>query len=99
MDKVATQAVAKAIPLEKFATGTATSVIRATSPAIVAIAVSTMVATVILTAVLSRDRGKFFHNALFMSFLSKAASTLAANYTINFLEFALVEVETACIDD
>ncbi len=57
VNKVATQAVAKANPLEKLAAKAAASVNWATSPARVAIIVSTMVATVVLTAVLSTMGG------------------------------------------
>lgn len=66
---VARLAVAKAIPLEKFATGMATSVTRATSPAMVAITVRTMVATVVLTAMLSTTVESFSITRLECEFL------------------------------
>ncbi len=53
MNKVANIAVAKANPLEKLATLAAAEVNGAISPAMVAVTVSRIVATVVLTAVVS----------------------------------------------
>ena len=53
VNKVATIAVVKANPLEKLATRAAAEINGAISPAMVAVTVSTIVASVVLTAVVS----------------------------------------------
>lgn len=66
VNKVARLAVAKAIPLEKFATGMATSVTRATSPAMECDRSKNNGYNCGFNCDVKHDSRKFFHNEIGM---------------------------------